>query len=161
MNKSLLPFIFASVLFAPWIFASAAFAASASTAAKGKAGDDSSMSKLHVVVQGAKNRRGKIVMALFDNEEDFTRKPYRELAIDAGDAVNGAIFKDLENGDYAVVIFHDENSNEMLDRNFLGVPKEGVAFSNNLQVKFSLPGFDDAKVSVDGHSAISIELNYL
>ncbi|WDE14264.1 DUF2141 domain-containing protein [Thalassomonas haliotis] len=118
-------------------------------------------SKLHVVVAGAQNSRGKIVLALFDNEEDFTKKPYRELVIDAGDAGRGAMFEHLSDGDYAVVIFHDENANEMLDRNFLGVPEEGVAFSNNLKVKFSLPGFDDAKVAVRGDSAISIKLNYL
>ncbi|WDE01596.1 DUF2141 domain-containing protein [Thalassomonas actiniarum] len=123
--------------------------------------DTGAVSKLHVVVTGAENSRGKIVLALFDNEDDFTKKPYREQIIDADNAGSGAIFSRLADGDYAVVIFHDENANELLDRNFLGVPEEGVAFSNNLQVKFSLPGFDDAKVSVRGDTAISIKLHYL
>ena len=120
-----------------------------------------SRSKLHVVVEGAKNDRGNIVLAIFNNQQDFTRKPYREKNIATLDAARGIIFNDLPDGDYAVVIFHDENANEMLDRNFLGVPKEGIAFSNNLPVKFSLPEFNEAKVALRGHSAIKITLNYL
>lgn len=145
------------IFFIPW-FVSATDSVQPSAVGPGR-GDV--LSKLHVVVTGAQNNRGKIVLALFDNEDDFTKKTYRELAIDAGDAASGAIFEHLADGDYAVVIFHDENANEKLDRNFLGVPEEGLAFSNNLQVKFSLPGFDDAKISVRGDSAVSIQLNYL
>ncbi|WDE08001.1 DUF2141 domain-containing protein [Thalassomonas viridans] len=153
MSKSLSGLILSGLLFSTGFYTGSVSAA--------EVVGNSGVNKLHVVVTGAKNRRGKIVLALFDNEKDFTKKPYREMVIDAGDAASGAIFEHLADGDYAVAIFHDENVNEMLDRNFLGVPEEGVAFSNNLEVKFSLPGFDDAKVLVQGHSAISIKLNYL
>lgn len=117
--------------------------------------------KLHVMVQGAKNNKGKIVLALFNNKEEFTKKPYKEVVINADDAANGYTFIDLVYGDYAVVIFHDENANKNLDRGFLGVPEEGVAFSNNLPVKFSLPTFAEAKVLLQGHNEIVIKLNYL
>ncbi|WP_281557609.1 DUF2141 domain-containing protein [Thalassomonas sp. RHCl1] len=156
MNKSL------SGLLLPLLFTSWCVGAAERVTASGvEPVSTGALSKLHVVVTGPQSSRGKIVLALFDNEDDFTKKPYREQIIDADDAGSGAIFNHLADGDYAVVIFHDENANELLDRNFLGVPEEGVAFSNNLQVKFSLPGFDDAKVSVRGDTAISIKLNYL
>jgi uncharacterized protein (DUF2141 family) len=51
-------------------------------------------------------------------------------------------------GRYAAVVIHDENSNMKLDRNFLGIPKEGFGFSNNPRVAFSAPPFQSAVVPV-------------
>lgn len=54
----------------------------------------------------------------------------------------------LPPGRYAVVVIHDENSNMKLDRNFMGVPKEGFGFSNNPRVVFSAPSFQAASAQV-------------
>lgn len=51
-------------------------------------------------------------------------------------------------GRYAAVAIHDENSNMKLDRNFLGIPKEGFGFSNNPHVSFSAPAFQSAEMPV-------------
>jgi uncharacterized protein (DUF2141 family) len=51
-------------------------------------------------------------------------------------------------GQYAVVVIHDENSNMKLDRNFLGIPKEGFGFSNNPRVILSAPSFQSAAAPV-------------
>jgi uncharacterized protein (DUF2141 family) len=45
---------------------------------------------------------------------------------------------------YAVSVFHDENSNGKLDRNLLGIPREGVGASNNAVGHFGPLKFDDA-----------------
>ena len=37
---------------------------------------------------------------------------------------------DLKNDQYAIRYFHDENKNEELDTNFLGIPKEGFVLGN-------------------------------
>lgn len=57
-------------------------------------------------------------------------------------------FKGLEQGTYAVSIFHDENSNGELDANFLGIPKEPYAFSNNAKGYFGPPSFEQCKFEV-------------
>jgi uncharacterized protein (DUF2141 family) len=44
-------------------------------------------------------------------------------------------FPDVAPGDYAVSAFHDENSDGKLDRNFMGIPKEGVGASNDAKRK--------------------------
>lgn len=54
----------------------------------------------------------------------------------------------LAPGNYAVAAIHDENSNHKLDRNFLGVPKEGFGFANNPHVGLSAPPFQAAVVHV-------------
>ena len=52
-------------------------------------------------------------------------------------------FKDIPFGIYAVAIYHDINSNGKLDRNSLGIPTEGYAFSNNRFGIFGRPpGFE-------------------
>ena len=39
--------------------------------------------------------------------------------------------------------FHDENSNEELDTNFIGIPKEGFGFSNDAFGKFGPKKFKE------------------
>ncbi len=51
-------------------------------------------------------------------------------------------------GRYGIVVIHDENANMKLDRNFLGIPKEGFGFGNNPHVGMSAPSFQAAAVPV-------------
>ena len=51
---------------------------------------------------------------------------------------------DLKKGDFALVALHDEDRNRKLKKNFLGIPKEGVAVSN--YPKLRLPSFEKAAV---------------
>lgn len=59
-----------------------------------------------------------------------------------------AIMQDLPAGDYGVVAIHDENKNHKLDRNFLGIPKEGFGFANNPHIGLSAPAYQAAIVHV-------------
>jgi uncharacterized protein (DUF2141 family) len=42
-------------------------------------------------------------------------------------------------GDYGAQAFHDENSNDKVDQNFLGIPKEGVGFSRDAPIRLGPP----------------------
>ncbi|HEX7874506.1 MAG TPA: DUF2141 domain-containing protein [Sphingobium sp.] len=53
-------------------------------------------------------------------------------------------FAAVASGDYALSILHDENANARLDT-MLGIPKEGVGFSENPRLRFSAPKFDAAR----------------
>lgn len=59
-----------------------------------------------------------------------------------------AVMENLAPGDYGVVAIHDENKNRKLDRNFIGIPKEGFGFANNPHVGLSAPAFAAAMVHV-------------
>jgi len=50
----------------------------------------------------------------------------------------------LPPGRYAVQAFHDENDNRRVDRGLLGIPKEGVGFSNDARIALGPPKFVDA-----------------
>jgi uncharacterized protein (DUF2141 family) len=51
----------------------------------------------------------------------------------------------IPNGTYAIAMYQDINGNEKLDTNFLGIPTEPYAFSNNRVPVFSEPSFEKCK----------------
>lgn len=70
------------------------------------------------------------------------------------------VFKDVPEGDYALTAFHDENGSGEIDRNPLGIPTEGYAFSNDAMGFMGPPSFEDAAVTVaeaDGVASANIK----
>jgi hypothetical protein len=64
---------------------------------------------------------------------------------------------------YAVIVFHDENDNGLLDENAMGVPVEGYGFSNDAQGFLSAPSFNAAAITLPPSDEIidaSISLIY-
>jgi uncharacterized protein (DUF2141 family) len=57
---------------------------------------------------------------------------------------------DLAPGEWAVAVSQDLNNNDKLDKNFLGIPTEPFAFSNNVKPKLSAPSFQQCKFTVTG-----------
>ena len=57
---------------------------------------------------------------------------------------------DLPRGEWAVAITQDMNNNNKIDKNFLGIPTEPYAFSNNIRPTVAAPEFDECKFLVDG-----------
>jgi uncharacterized protein (DUF2141 family) len=72
-------------------------------------------------------------------------------------------FRSVESitGQYAVIVFDDENSNGRLDKTFWGVPTEPHGFSNDARGILGPPRFDDAAITLDGSDkAVDITLIY-
>ena len=68
---------------------------------------------------------------------------------------------DLEEGTYAFVILHDENKNGKTDTNRIGMPKEGIAVSNNAKGSFGPPAYEDAKFKIGREEVVQhIKMNY-
>jgi uncharacterized protein (DUF2141 family) len=57
---------------------------------------------------------------------------------------------ELTPGDWAVALTQDTNNNDKLDKNFLGIPTEPYAFSNNVRPTVAPPDFADCKFTVEG-----------
>jgi uncharacterized protein (DUF2141 family) len=68
------------------------------------------------------------------------------------------VFTQLSPGRYAIIVFHDENDNGLLDENLLGMPTELYGFSNDAAGVFSAPSFDAAAVMLGDGKSISINL---
>jgi len=121
---------------------------------------------LRIHVNGFRNIRGNLGTILFTSPNGWPEDKGRAFRagpapIDMATRTAIAIWPGLQPGDYAVAAIHDENSNARLDRNFLGVPKEGFGFANNPHVGLSAPPFRAAVVHVACPATdITIHLQY-
>ncbi len=106
-----------------------------------------------VMAKGFKSDEGKMIVVLFDKKDGFPMKlpngiAVRDSKISSGKA--SVTFADIAPGQYAAVLFHDANGNRKIDTNWIGIPKEGVAASNNAEGTLGPPKWKDAKFSVAG-----------
>lgn len=125
-----------------------------------------STSTLSVHVLHARNAKGKIGVTLFNGAEGFPGDPTKAtmrqaIDVDPRSLDANVVFKNVPRGVYAVAVLHDENGNGKMDKNLLGIPKEGYGASNNPAKKMRPPTFDEAKFNLDvGEKTIEINLIY-
>lgn len=104
---------------------------------------------LKVTIEEIKTADGQVVIALYDSKKSFPGdSPVKWESVTAKKGEVTVQFDDLPPGVYALSVYHDENNNEKLDKNILGIPKESFGFSNNAMGTFGAPSFDDAKVAL-------------
>jgi uncharacterized protein (DUF2141 family) len=102
---------------------------------------------LQVVVVGFQSDTGDMKVALSDSESNYASKSKAFRGTSAtieGDRAT-AVFANLPYGEYAVRVYHDANSNDKFDTNFMGVPTEPYGFSNNVRGTFGPAKWDNAK----------------
>ena len=144
---------FLSLITSGVILAGAASIASAQDAAPAAQPIPVPVCTLRIHVDGFRNPKGNLGTIVFSSADGWPEdagKSFRHgpAPIDADGKTATAEWPDLPAGDYAVAAIHDENSNHKLDRNFIGIPKEGFGFANNPKVTFSPPSFSEALVHV-------------
>ena len=114
---------------------------------------------VEVRVSGVTAGKGKVNVALCDKERFLKQCGYSGSA-PARAAETVVTLKDVPAGTWAVLAYQDENENNELDRNFIGIPKENYGFSRDARGKFGPPGFEDAAIEVkDGTTVAPVKLN--
>jgi uncharacterized protein (DUF2141 family) len=130
-----------------------------------RADDVGAANSIKVIVVGLHSGNGEVDCALFGSADGFPDDPAKAGKTTKSKIENGqatCIFTEVAPADYGVSVFHDENGNGKLDRNFIGMPKEGVGASNDAAGKFGPPKFDDARFNYKGGlSVMTIHIRYL
>lgn len=93
---------------------------------------------------------GTIYVMLWDNAEGFpstTSNAKYVATITSFGASCSHVFKGIPTGEYAVSIYQDENDNEEMDSNFLGIPKEPIGASG--MTRLSKPTFAKSAITLD------------
>jgi uncharacterized protein (DUF2141 family) len=119
--------------------------------------------KLRIHVTGFRNDKGKVGGVIFASPAGWPEDRSRAVVHGGFDIHNRQATEEFEvpAGRYAVAVIHDENENQKLDRNFLGIPKEGFGFANNPRVLLSAPSFQAASTEITCPvTAIQIRLIY-
>jgi uncharacterized protein (DUF2141 family) len=130
-----------------------AIGAKAHLAKAGADGGAAVGNRLLVRVVGLRNDHGDVRCTLFSSDEDFPINSH-QMATTVIAPIAGHIaicgFSAIAPGTYAVVLFHDENSDGKFNRDWLGLPKEGYGFSNDAPTHWHAPTFDAARFPFTG-----------
>ena len=121
--------------------------------------------RVNVVIEGVRSDRGELVIELYPNDperflahlgrvERVRRKSER--------TVTNACILAPSAGRYALVLYHDENNDELFNRTRLGLPSEGFGFSNNVRPLLGPPSLKSVLFDVpEGESTVRVRLRYL
>jgi uncharacterized protein (DUF2141 family) len=133
--------------------------------AEAQIGNVSNSGTIKVDVVGLHSNDGEVYCSLYSSADGFPdgfAKAAKTTTAKISDHHAVCVFPAVPAGDYAIAVFQDENSNGKLDRNFMGIPKEGVGASNDAKGSFGPPKFADARFSYKGGAQLlTIHLQYL
>lgn len=110
---------------------------------------------LKVDVAGLKDNKGQLMVSLFNNSTDYLKKAYKVEKLDLSSGNKTIEFMDLEPGEYAVAVIHDENMNGTLDFGDMG-PIEKYGFSNNAPSLYGPAEYSETKMDLQEDKSISI-----
>ena len=121
---------------------------------------------VEVTITGIRNSKGQMGIGVFRDNESFRKeKAYLELAFGKKEVSNGEmkIRFTLPPGTYGIALLDDENSDDVMEYNFLGMPKEGFGFSDYYHTGLTMPKFDAFRFDVvEGQKkSINIRIRYI
>jgi uncharacterized protein (DUF2141 family) len=112
---------------------------------------------LTVTIEGVRSAKGNLMVALLKADPAAgVAKQAGAAMIPAKPGAATAVFPGLEDGAYAVQLFHDEDGDGKMATNLFGMPSEGYGFSNRAKASFGPPKFADMKVDVAGGDAATV-----
>ena len=113
---------------------------------------------LMVEISGLKDASGNVYIAVYDSDSTWlSDEMVLNQKVVIADALDGDLVRTellLPLGDYALSVFYDQDGDGKLKTNFIGMPKEPIALSNNAVAKFGPPEYDDAVFSLGAQPLI-------
>lgn len=109
---------------------------------------------LTITIEGLKSAEGKIYLGLYGEGNKFLddKDKLDEYEFTPKMGKVTVQIKDIKYGVYAFALYHDVNDDGKMNNNFLGIPKEPYAFSDNYRPRFRAPRFDECKINYNQHS---------
>ena len=99
---------------------------------------------------------GTLVFQVYDAADAFgdLRDPAQEFSLPAvGDGIYA--LENVSDGEVAVLVYYDENENGLIDKNFIGIPRESLAMSNAYKPK-GPPSFARASFNMPSDEPLQI-----
>jgi uncharacterized protein (DUF2141 family) len=107
---------------------------------------------LIVEIEGFESDKGTARIAVFNSVDGYPTKPekaYKKIVSEVKNRKVSLIISDLPPGTYAIAVHHDENDNNKVDTNFLGIPTENFGASNDAKGFMGPPSFEDSKFELN------------
>ncbi len=93
---------------------------------------------LQIDVDNSKELEGVLFLELYKLPETIPNNlewqdlaPIRQVSEPLKENTHSIKINNLENGEYSIQLFIDENANQVLDSSKMGLPLEAIGFSNN------------------------------
>jgi uncharacterized protein (DUF2141 family) len=120
--------------------------------------------RLIVQVARLRSNQGEVAVTVYPSDPRRFLAPHGKLMrvrAKAGSPMTEACFYLPRPDAYAVAVYHDANANRDFDRNAVGLPVEGFAFSNDAPSKVGLPTFEAARFTVKpGDTVLRVRMRY-
>lgn len=116
--------------------------------------------KIELLIKGAKSNSGVIQVLIFNKEDGFPEDPkmaFKALSLPVSNLSTRVAIEDLPAGEYAISVFHDEDSDGQIRKNDFGMPIDTYGFSNNPTLYFGPPSFSKSTVPVK-NSLVKVEI---
>ena len=105
-------------------------------------------STISVEITNIQSEEGTIIIGLFDSKDDFLKTAIKRDKIKPKKGEMKISFDNIPTGTYTVSVIHDENNNDDLDMNFMGIPSEPYGISMDGKSMFGPPSYEKAKFEV-------------
>ena len=120
--------------------------------------------QLLVHVNGVRSAAGNVTVVLYgDKPADFLARGKRldRKRVPARVGTVALCLALPKPGTYAIALYHDEDGDRRLGRNFVGLPTEGYGFSRDAPTALGLPAFDNVVFSAPpGVTTLEITMRY-
>ena len=106
-----------------------------------------------------------IRVVVYDSADSFLKTPVAKLHATLDDTglallpVTSLTGGQVTDGNFAFVVYLDENEDGRLTRNFLGKPVEPYIFTNGVRPKLSRPSFEETRVTLSPGKVIIVTLD--
>ncbi len=116
--------------------------------------------KLTIKISNIEKLQGEIKVGVFNKETNFLKdgSAIKNYTIKVKKDSETLVITDLPKGEYAISMYHDTNSDNKLNTNFIGIPKEPYGFSNNVKPKMSAPKYHECKFDLAESTTLHIKL---
>ena len=109
-----------------------------------------------------RNGQGKVMVGVCSSETFLGEQCLYNGAAPSQPGQTVVTVSGVPPGTWAVQAYLDENDNETADQNFIGIPTEGIGFSNDAPFRFGPPKWGDAAFQLDeAGGRITLRLRYI
>ena len=113
---------------------------------------------LTIEVASFENTKGVLRVCVTDQKDDFLKSCAFSKIVTVEDDTVSLKIENIEKGNYAVSVYHDENNSGILETGgVFGIPLEPYGFSNNPTITFG-PSYKKSVFKMASDKNISIKL---
>jgi uncharacterized protein (DUF2141 family) len=120
---------------------------------------------LDIRIENIRSSEGTIFLAFFrDNASFLVEKPFMIKKFCKQSLASGclSVCVEMEPGLYGIALLDDENKDDKMEYNWLGIPREGFGFSDFYAKGFKRPVFSDFDfILTDSNKIIHIVIRYI